>query len=168
MAKKVLMVIAPQDFRDEEFFETKEVLDAANLETTVVNSTGEPSRSMAGKVVTPDCSFYDADSADYDAVIFVGGSGASMYFSHNRTMELAKEFFEAKKIVAAICIAPTILANAGILYRKRATAFASEKEKIASVGTFTGKPLEGDGNIITASGPQVSKIFAKYIVEKLK
>ena len=167
MPKKVLMIIAPQDFRDEEYFETREVLEAAGLEVTVCNSTGEPSRSMAGKVVTTDCNFYDSDSSEFDAIVFVGGSGASVYFSHNRTLELAREFFQAGKIVAAICIAPTILANAGILDRKKATAFASEKEKIASVGTYTGRPTEMDGNIITANGPHVSKLFAKLIVEKL-
>jgi hypothetical protein len=36
------------------------------------------------------------------------------------------------------------------------------------VGTFTGRPIEVDGNVITASGPSVSKLFGKYIVEKLK
>lgn len=167
MPKKVLMIIAPQNFRDEEYFETREVLESAGLEVTVCNSTGESSRSMAGKVVTPDCNFYDSDSAEYDAVVFVGGSGASVYFSHNRTLEIAREFFKAGKIVAAICIAPTILANAGILAKKKATAFASEKDKIASVGSFTGRPTEMDGNIITANGPSVSRHFAKLIVEKL-
>jgi protease I len=167
MVKKVLMVIAPNDFRDEEFFDTKEVLEAANIDVTVVNSTGQPSKSMFGKIVTPDSNFYDVDSNDFDAIVFVGGSGAAVYHSHNRTLELAKEFNGQGKLIAAICIAPTILVNAGIAYKKKLTAFASEKDRINTVGTFTGRPIEMDGNILTASGPQVSKLFAKYIVERL-
>jgi protease I len=166
--KKVLMVIAPTDFRDEEFFETMEVLESEKLDITVVNSTGQPSRSMAGKIVTPDANFYDVDSADFDALVFVGGSGSAVYQSHNRAIELVKEFHGSGKLIAAICIAPTILVNAGIMHKKNATAFASEKDRINAVGTFTGRPIEVDGNVITASGPSVSKLFGKYIVEKLK
>jgi protease I len=166
--KKVLMVIAPTDFNDVEFSDTKEVLEAANLDITVVNSTGQPSRSSLGKVVTPDSNFYDVDSADFDAIVFVGGSGSAVYQSHNRTLELVKEFNSSGKLIAAICIAPTILVNAGIMYKKNMTAFASEKDRINAVGTFTGRPIEVDGNIITASGPSVAKLFGKYIVEKLK
>jgi len=168
MVKKALMVIAPNDFRDEEFFETKEVLEKANIDVTVVNSTGQPSKSSFGKIVTPDKNFYDVDSNDFDAIVFVGGSGTRIYHNHKRTLELAKEFYNSGKVVAAICIAPTILVNAGILDGKKATSFPSEKNKINAIGTYTGKPVEADGKIITANGPLAAVEFGKKIVEALK
>ena len=168
MVKKVLMVIAPSDFRDEEFFETKEVLEKANIDVTVVNSTGQPSKSSFGKIVTPDKNFYDTDEKDFDAIVFVGGSGTKVYFNHKRTLELAKKFCESGKVAAAICIAPTILVNAGIINGKKATSFPSERNKINAVGTYTGKPVEIDGKIITANGPQAAKEFGKKIAEALK
>lgn len=168
MAKKVLMVIAPNDFRDEEFFQTKEILEKSNIDVTVVNSTGQPSKSMFGKIVTPDKNFYDIDSKDFDAVVFIGGSGTAVYHNHKRTLELAKEFYNSGKIVAAICIAPTILVNAGILDGKKATSWPSEKNNINNVGTYTGKIVEVDGKIVTGSGPQASAEFGKTLVKILK
>ncbi len=168
MAKKVLMVIAPNDFRDEEFFETKEILEKSNIDVTVVNSTGQPSKSMFGKIVTPDKNFYDIDEKDFDAIVFVGGTGTTAYHNHKRALELAKEFYDSGKVVAAICIAPTILVNAGILDGKKATAYPSERNNINTVGTYTGNDVEIDGKIITASGPQAAVEFGKAIVEALK
>jgi len=168
MNKKVLMVIAPRDFRDEEFFDTKKVLEDSGAEVTVVNSTGQPSKSMFGKIVTPDKNFYDADPKDYDAIVFVGGSGSSVYFNNQKALNLAKEFHNSGKVTAAICIAPTILANAGILSGKKATAYPSERGNINAVGTYTGNSVEQDGKIITGSGPEAAKDFGKRIVEALK
>ena len=168
MVKRVLMVIAPQDFRDEEFFETKETLEKANIDVTVVNSTGQPSKSSFGKIVTPDKNFYDVDEKDFDAIVFVGGSGTRVYHNHKRTLELAKEFCDDGKVTAAICIAPTILVNAGVLDGKKATSFPSERNKIKAVGTYTGNPVEVDGKIITANGPLAAKEFGSKIVEALK
>jgi len=162
------MVIAPRDFRDEEFFETKKVLEDAGNKVTVVNSTGQPSKSMFGKIVNPDKNFYDVNPKDFDAIVFVGGSGSSVYFDNNQALTLAKEFNKSGKVVSAICIAPSILANAGILDGKKATAFPSERDNINAVGTYTGKSVEVDGKIITASGPQAVKDFGKKIVEALR
>jgi len=162
------MVIAPRDFRDEEFFETKKVLEDAGNKVTVVNSTGQPSKSMFGKIVNPDKNFYEVNPKDFDAIVFVGGSGSSVYFDNNQALTLAKEFNKSGKVVSAICIAPSILANAGILDGKKATAFPSERDNINAVGTYTGKAVEVDGKIITASGPQAAKDFGKKIVEALR
>ncbi len=162
------MVIAPNDFRDEEFFETKEVLEKSNIDVTVVSSTGQPSKSMFGKIVTPDKNFYEVDAKDFDAIVFVGGSGTTVYFNHKRALELAKKFYDSGKIVAAICIAPTILANAGVLDGKKATAYPSEKNNVNAVGTYTGNKVEVDGKIITGSGPEAASEFGKKIAESLK
>lgn len=162
------MVIAPADFRDEEYFETRKILEDAGNKVTVANSTGQPSKSMFGKLVKPDKSFYDVNAKDFDAIIFVGGSGTSVYFNNQQALNLAKEFNKSGKIVAAICIAPSILANAGILDDKKATSFPSERDNINAVGTYTGKIIETDGKIITGSGPEAAKEFGKKIAEALK
>jgi len=168
MAKKVLMVIAPRDFRDEEFFDTKKILEDAGNKVTVVNSTGQPSKSMFGKIVNPDKNFFDINSKDFDAIVFVGGTGSSAYFNNKQALTLAKEFFDNNKVVAAICIAPTILVNAHILNGKKATAYPSERNNINAVGTYTGNAVEKDGNIITGSGPEAAKEFGEKVAEALK
>ncbi|MFH0929032.1 MAG: DJ-1/PfpI family protein [Candidatus Aenigmatarchaeota archaeon] len=166
--KKVLMIIAPADFRDEEYFETRKVLEDAGNEVKVANSTGQPSKSKFGKIVQPDMNFYEADSNKYDALVFVGGLGCAQYFDNKRALELVRQFNEDGKVVAAICIAPSILANAGILSGKKATAFPSERDNLNAVCTYTGNPVEADENVITANGPQAAAEFGKKIAEALK
>jgi protease I len=168
MGKKVLMVIAPVDFRDEEYFETRQVLEGSGNKITVVNSTGQPSKSSFGKIVKTDKSIHDVDPKNFDAIVFVGGSGTTAYFNNSRALTLAREFNSAGKVVSAICIAPSILANAGVLNGKRATSFPSERNNINAVGKYTGSFVEVDGKIITANGPLAAKEFGKKISEALK
>jgi protease I len=168
MNKKVLMVIAPRDFRDEEYSETKRALEIIGAEVTIVNSTGQAAKGMFGTIVKPDKNFFDINPKDFDAIVFIGGSGTASYFNNRQAINLAKEFYNAGKIVAAICIAPSILANAGILNGKKATAYPSERNNINAVGTYTGKVVEQDGKIITGSGPEAAKDFGKKIADALK
>ena len=168
MNKKVLMVIAPVDFRDEEYFETRKILEDVGNKITVANSTGQPSKSMFGKIVKVDKSLHDVNSKDFDAIVFVGGSGTGVYFNNQRALSLVKEFNKDGKIIAAICMAPSILANAGILNGRKATAFPSERDNINAVGIYTGKTVEVDGKIITGNGPFAAKEFGKKISDALK
>lgn len=162
------MVIAPADFRDEEYFDTRKVLEESKNDITVVNSTGQASKSSFGKIVKVDKALHEINSKDFDAIVFVGGSGTRVYFDNQQILKLAKEFNKSDKVIAAICIAPSILANAGILNGKKATSFPSERDNINAIGTYTGKPVEVDGKIITANGPQAAKDFGKKIAEALK
>jgi len=165
--KNVLMVISPDKFRDEEYFVTREILEKAGHIIALASSTGTEARSMFGKIVKPDLNFLQVDSSKYDAIVFVGGSGASVYFNSTEAHRLAKEFYQAGKIVAAICIAPSILANAGILSGKKATAYPSERDNINAFGEYTGSLIEVDGNIVTANGPEAASAFGERLVSML-
>lgn len=166
--KKVLMVIAPKDFRDEEFEKPYELLKANNIQVTVASSSKQPSKGMLGKIVKPDALLSDVDAKDFDAVVFVGGTGAQAYFNDPTCHALAKTADEQKKLVSAICIAPSILANAGLLKDKTATCWQSEASNLKQKGAnYTGKPVEEDGRIITGVGPAAAEAFAKRLLKRL-
>ncbi len=167
--KRAVMVIAPSDFRDEELFQTKEVLETAGVEVKIASSaTGEITGSRGGKA-TPDIALSEVNAADYDAVVFVGGGGASAYFNDATAQNLAKDAASKGRVVAAICIAPSILANAGLLEGKRATAFSSEQSNLETKGaTYTGEAVTVDGKIITADGPAAARDFGAAIVNAIK
>ena len=77
---------------------------------------------------------------------------------------MARSFAEAGKVVAAICIAPVILARAGLLKGKRATVFPDgipELEKAGAV--YTAQSVERDGRIITGNGPEAAEAFGREI-----
>lgn len=74
-----------------------------------------------------------------------------------------------KKIVSAICFAPVILANAGLLKEKKATVAGTQAKNIRDKGAiYTGPGVTVDGNIITANAPKASRLFGQTICTLLK
>ena len=167
--KKILIIIAPVDFRDEECLEPKKIFEESNADVKIASKKVSVAEGKLGAKVDVD---YDIDEIivqDYDAIVFVGGPGASVYFDDETAHSIAREAIEEDKVLAAICIAPSILANAGILKGKKATCFASEADNLRSKGAeYTGKDVESDGNIITAKGPAAAKKFGEKITDMLK
>ena len=166
---KVLLIVAPQDFRDEELFQPQEIFKASGLITEIASTQTGVIKGMLGGKVRADKDLLAVNVSDYQAIVFVGGTGASVYFDDAIALAIAEEAVRQGKIVAAICIAPSILANAGILRGKRATAYPSERENLISKGAeFTGEPVTVDGRIVTAAGPAAAREFGWKIVELLR
>lgn len=162
------MIIAPRNFRDEELFETKEELEASGNQVIVASTSLNTATGMLGGTIIPDITIDKVNVDEYDAVVFVGGVGSSIYFNNPRAHEIAKAAYNKGKAVGAICIAPSILANAGILKGKRATCWPSEGNNLRRNGAvYTGKPVEKDGKIITADGPSSARSFGKEIARLL-
>lgn len=166
--KKAVMIIARSNFRDEELLKPKEVLEKNGVTVTVASSSLKEATGMLGAKVKPDILFTNINVSEYDAVIFVGGSGATEYWDNPTAHKIANDANNAKKIVGAICIAPVTLAKAGLLANKKATTYSSTVSDIKSAGAkYSGADVERDGNIITASGPPVAQKFGETIVNAL-
>ncbi|MBU0963348.1 MAG: DJ-1/PfpI family protein, partial [Nanoarchaeota archaeon] len=91
-----------------------------------------------------------------------------VYFDDQKVLEIANEFFNKNKLVAAICIAPSILANSGILQGKRATAFPSEESNLIDRGAiYTANLVTIDDNIITGKNPGAAREFSTQIIRFL-
>jgi protease I len=166
--KKVVMVIASSNFRDEELLEPKEVLQRNGVEVKIASTTFNQVKGMLGAKVKPGLLISDIKIKDFDAIVFVGGIGASQYWNDPVAHKLVQEAVKTNRIVGAICIAPVTLANAGILAGKRATVFSSEAGQLKAKGVnYTGKAVEKDGNIITANGPSAAREFGEELVKAL-
>ncbi len=168
-AENAVMVIAQKDFRDEEFLRPKEILEKVGVAVTIASLTLQECKGMLGSVVRPDTTIDQVKVDEYDIIVFVGGSGASQYFDNPVAHRLAQEAVNKKKILGAICIAPVILANAGVLDGRKATVWPSEGGQLEAKGAhFTGAPVEVDGKIVTANGPGAAEEFARAMVGYLK
>lgn len=165
----VLMVIAQEGFRDEELTVPKALLEDRGYKVEVVSKALKEAKGMLGLRVKPDLTLKDVDLKKYKAVIFVGGVGVKEYFDDPLALKLAKEAVAQGKVLGAICLAPVILARAEVLKGKKATVWPSEAETLKKKGAeYTGKPVEIDGNIVTASGPEAAKAFAEKVLELLE
>lgn len=165
---KVLIVIAPSDFKDEEYFTPKQILENNGFTVETASTVNQPT-SVKGEVATAEVLLSNAQVNDYEAVVFVGGPGAQVYFNDATAQNLAKAFYQAGKVVSAICIAPTILANAGLLIGKQATVFPSQAETLKANGAdYTGAAVTVDGKIVTGKDPAAADEFGEKVVELLK
>ncbi|MDO8446384.1 MAG: DJ-1/PfpI family protein [Deltaproteobacteria bacterium] len=166
--KIVVFIIAEKVFRDEEYLVPKEVLAKAGIKVITASTTTGEAIGKLGLKVKPDTLVSQIDVDKLDALIFIGGGGAEQYFNDPIAHRLAKEAVEKEKILGAICIAPVILANAGLLKGKRATVFPSGADSLKKGGaTYTGGDVEIDGKLITGCGPEAAEKFGTELVKML-
>jgi protease I len=177
MIKKVLFVLMPKGFQDYEFEtpykilnESGYVVDVAGLQPGV--ATGEYGLSFTPNLLFS--SLQDSDFDAYDALVIPGGPGSTTYLWNNQPLQNRVWWFNnKKKIVAAICHACGVLAQAGILAEQKATiypspeakaVFADNNVKFVDQGCVTLK----EEKIVTAQGPKFVKEFAAAIISQLK
>jgi protease I len=166
--KRAALIVASQNFRDEELFETKRALDAAAVQTVTASTRIGIIRGALGGIAEANILVGQLRAVDYDAIIFIGGPGAIEYVVNPAALNLAREAVRQRKILAAISTAPTILANAGVLTGVRATSFLSERNVLIQAGAiYTGIPVEQDRLIITGSSPAASIQFGRAIADAL-
>jgi len=170
--KKAVMIIAHEGFQDDEFARPKEVLEENGVDVTVASTALSPATGMNGMKTTPDILVDNIEVEDFDAIVFVGGSGAMQHLEdplfHSLFHRVAKDAVASDKLIGAICIAPAILAKAGILQGRNATVHPSGVDYLKECAvSYTGRPVETDGDIITASGPAAAREFGEEIVRAL-
>lgn len=166
---KILMIIASSNFRDEEYQIPKEIFQKQKADVVVASSTLSSSVGMLGSRVNPEILLKDVKVKDFDAIVFVGGVGAKEYFNDREAHRIVKEAVKEKKVLAAICLAPVILAKSGVLKNKRATVWAGAKQELIKYGAkYIPERVVVEGRIITASGPSFAQEFAEKIVERIK
>ncbi|MEW6172812.1 MAG: DJ-1/PfpI family protein [Bacillota bacterium] len=166
---KVLIVVAPSLFRDEEYQIPREILEENGYLVLVASATRETARGTNGLAVKPDLTLSEARGGDFAAVIFAGGPGAEEYFKDPEAHRLAREALSSGGVTGAICIAPGILAEADLLKGKKCTAYSSEKQHLRAKGAvYTGQDVVADGRIVTANGPQSAREFGEAISRLLK
>ena len=172
-SKKVAMIIAFREFRDEEYFIPKQILKQSGAKVSTVSSSMGKAIGKLGGDAEIDILTKDLKTADYDAVLFIGGPGAQEYIDDESCHQIARETVETNKVLGAICIAPIILAKAGVLEGKKATVWSSSMDKFGvkilqnSGAVYQSEPVAAVGKIITADGPMAAKEFAEAILNIL-
>jgi protease I len=166
--KKALFIIAAKDFQEQEFSRPFSELSRMGVAITVASTVLGEAIGTNGAKARVDIQLADARVDDYDAIVFIGGPGAAQYVDDPLAHSLAKDAVSKKKLVAAICMGPLILAKAGVLKGKKATVFPTLSEPFKQEGAkYTAKPVERDGRIITADGPDSAAAFGLEIVKAL-
>ena len=166
--KRAALIVASQNYRDEELFETKRALDAAGVQTDIASTRIGIIRGTLGGIAEANILIGQLRIDNYDAIIFIGGLGAVEYVVNPIALNLARETIRNGKILAAIGTAPTILANAGVLTGVRTTSLLTERNTLISAGAlYTGLAVEHDRLIITGIGPIASTQFGNTVADAI-
>ncbi|MGB9635238.1 MAG: DJ-1/PfpI family protein [Candidatus Micrarchaeia archaeon] len=174
--KKVVMVIAPVGFRDEELLIPKRILERAGIHVDIASTKKGACKGMLGNTAEANLGLSDINVSEYDAVMFVGGQGTPIIRKEDKAIEVAREAYVNGKIVSAICWAPTTLAKAGLLKGKKATVWVgddpeygkSTPDVLRQYGAkYVNESVVEDGNIVTADGPRSAEEYANVILRKL-
>lgn len=163
-----VVILAADGFETVECLTVVDVLRRGGVRATLASIKDTREVTTAQKVaVTCDCCFDEVDFSTFDYVVLPGGlPGTTNLRNDERVCAVVRDFM-ANKNVAAICAAPSILAELGLLEGRRATAFPGF-EKDFPEGVFAGeKTVVVDGNLITASGMALALPFALAILRDI-
>lgn len=163
------MVVAFRDFRDEEYFVPKEILekDGFAIDTTSTEK-GMATGSQGGEAIV-NVDWREVNPAEYRAIVFCGGSGMAQELNNENFQKLAEDFNAQQKVVAAICVAPALLAKAGVLNGKKATVWSAALDKSMikilqeNGAEYQDESVVADGHFITANGPDAAAEFGEKI-----
>lgn len=120
-----------------------------------------------GVQLVPDFTLDVALRDEYDMVVLPGGMpGATNLKADARVVGLLKKMASAGQYTAAICAAPMVLAEAGVLDGRRATSFPGFLDGLPGV-ILSDDPVVQDGKVLTSRGPGTAMDFALMLVEVL-
>lgn len=172
MSKKILMILASQNFRDIEYIVPRAFFEKAEFEIKTASST-KTSTGRFGYSVQNDFLIQNAKAENFDGIYLVGGGGSIEYMENTDAKNLFTAFLKANKPIGAICMAPRNFLQWGFLKGKSATGW-NDDGGFSKMATETDaidhaeKPVVVDGLILTANGPEASEESAIEFMKLLK
>lgn len=171
--KKIAMVIAFRDFRDIEYFIPRDILQRVGAKLINISSQKGIAIGADGGEVEVNLVPAEFKAGNFEAVLFIGGSGMAKKLDDQDFQRIGIETAKANNVLGAICIAPALLAKAGVLEGKKATVWSSPLQKspirILERGgaIYQDANVVIDGKIVTANGPAAAKDFTEAIIKVL-
>ncbi|URW75504.1 type 1 glutamine amidotransferase [Sphingomonas donggukensis] len=168
-----VLILATDGFEQSELFDPRQALIDAGVQVTLASLKTDPIQGMKhdekGDTITPDITVDDVDTAEYDALLLPGGvANPDTLRMNDRAVEIAGEFMDDDKIVAAICHGPWLLAEADVVDGKTMTSWPSIRTDLANAGAdMVDEEVAIDGNLITSRKPDDIPAFSKALIDAL-
>jgi len=164
---KVIVIVA-DGFEEIEAVSVIDILRRADVEVSVTGIKDGYATGAQNIVIRPDTTLEDIDEDDYDMVVLPGGTVGARNINKSREADLLiRKFAEEEKYIAAICAAPYVLAEKGILKGCMATSYPGFREKVEKDSEYVEAVVVVDENIITSRGPATAAEFGFTLVELL-
>jgi protease I len=166
--KTALVVIAPTGYQDKELEGTLKGLKKGGFDVTVGSTEIGTCTGKFGGTTEATVALRDVVAPDYDRIAFIGGPGAHALVDNIDAHRVARETVDMHMPLGAICVAPTILAAAGVLKGKNATVWddgnGTQIGMLQKGGaTYSGETVTIDGLIVTGNGPDAAEEFGEKL-----
>jgi len=164
-----VLVILAEGCEELEAVTVIDLLRRAEVEVVTAGLSLGLVRASRGVVLAPDAILDSVLEDSFDMVVLPGGMPGAKHLEEDaRVLKLIQDLAAGGQYVAAICAAPRVLAVAGLLEGKRATAYPGFLDGGDFPGvSYTGSALEEDGRIITSRGPGTAMDFALHLIALL-
>lgn len=165
MAKVLVPLV--EGFEDIEAVTIVDVLRRGGVEVVTASVAGTPFvKSSHGIRMSADASFDEAAKDKYDAIILPGGPGTGN-LKVPSVIERLRRQKEEDRLICAICAAPTVLVEAGVLESgQHVTCYPTCALDLDR--PCAGVPVVGDGNVITGQAPGAALLFSLVVLQTLK
>ncbi|MUU78424.1 type 1 glutamine amidotransferase domain-containing protein [Winogradskyella endarachnes] len=171
--KKTVAILATNGFEESELREPKKALenaganvDIVSLESGEIKGWADGNWSNSYKV---DKTLNEVSQNDYNALMLPGGQINPDILRKNKdAVNFVKSFFENHKPVAAICHAPWLLAEAGVIKDRKVTSYDSIKTDLINAGAnWVDEEVVVDSGLVTSRSPEDLPAFNAKLVEEV-
>jgi protein deglycase len=144
-----------------------DILRRAGILVVTAGLVAGPVRASRGVTLVPDTELDEVLTQAFDMIVLPGGKGgADRLAADMRVRDLLIKAARAGRYTAAICAAPRVLAEAGLLAGRHATSFPGILDDMPGI-TLSRDSVVQDGTIITSRGPGTAMDFALELVRLL-
>lgn len=170
---KRIAVLATDGFEQSELEKPVEHLKAAGAQVHVVSLKGGEITGWQGKdwgnPVKVDAVLSQVDAEDYDALVLPGGQiNPDLLRVEEAAIGFIKDFWSAGKVIGAICHAPWLLVEAGIVKGRNVTSYASIQTDVKNAGaSWVDAEVVTDNGLVTSRNPQDLPAFCAKLVEEI-
>lgn len=161
--KRVLCILE-NGFEEIEVIAPVDLLRRAGVEVVMAGVSALDVVGRSGIQVRADARLVDLDAGEFDVLFLPGGPAVMELRKNSQLLDTIRHYAAGEKIIAAICAAPLLLKDAGVLDGKVFTAHFSTHAELPSA---TGERVALDGNIITSRGAGTAVEFGLALIAKL-
>lgn len=169
-----MLIMSTDGFEQSELFVPLEKLKAAGAQVHVATLDGKAIKGWDagdwGKSIDADLKISDIDVESYDALVLPGGQiNPDILRADKTAVAKVRDFVTHDKIVAAICHAPWLLIEAGIVEGREMTSYHSIRTDLRNAGAnVVNKDVAISNGIITSRSPDDLDAFVAKIIEEVK